>query len=83
MDKFKKIIDQLSEKRRDITSQIKELYARKHELQKELSDKTIPYNRYLEAKEMFDITVDLIADAALEASVWDEAREIIFNAMEE
>ena len=81
--KLNRIAELLTLERRKVAEQLNEQYKRKHELQKELFDRSIPYNRHKEAKEMLDITIDLISDLALEVSVWDKAREVIFNAMED
>ena len=82
-DKVKQIIDLLTKKRREISAELQARYKQKHELEKELFDRSIPYSRHKEAKEMLDITVDLISDLALELSVWDQAREIAFNVQGE
>ena len=81
--KLKHIVDLMSKEKRKLSEQLKEQYERKHDLQRELFDRSIPYNRHTDAKEMLDITIDLIEDTALEISVWDLAREIVLNAMEE
>ena len=81
--KLNQIAELLTLERRKVAEQLNEQYKRKHELQKELFDRSIPYNRHKEVKEMLDITIDLISDLALELSVWEKAREVIFNAMEE
>lgn len=82
-DKIKRVIDLMTEKRREISAELQAQYKRKHELEKELFNRSIPYNRHKDAKEMLDITIDLISDLALELSVWDQAREIVFNVLEE
>lgn len=81
-DKLKRVAELISEKRRECGKQLKELYERKNKLLIELTDRTIPYNHYLDAKEMLDFTIDLISDAALEGGIWEQAREIVFNVME-
>ena len=82
-DKLKRIVELMTLERSKIGKQVQEQYNRKHELQKELFDKSIPHNRYINAKEMLDITIDMISDLTLEASVWEQAREIVLNVADE
>lgn len=82
-DKLKRIEELISEKYRECGKKLKDFYETKNKLLNELVDRTIPFNRHEEAKEMLDIVVDLISDVALQGSVWSQAREIVFNVMEE
>lgn len=81
--KLKQVVECLTLERKKVADELQAQFKRKHELQRELFDKTIPYNRYKEAKEMLDIANELISDLALEVGVWEKAREVIFNVMEE
>lgn len=81
--KFTQIVERLTLERKKVVDELQAQFERKHELQRKLFDQTIPHKEHQETKEMLDITNELISDLALEVGVWEQAREVIFNVMED
>ncbi len=81
--KLKQIIECLALEHKKVADELRTQFRRKNELLRKLFDQTIPHKEHLEAKEMLDITNDVISDLALEVHVWEKAMEVVFNVMED
>ena len=78
-----RVRDMISQKYREVSKERQDLIHRQHDLLRTLEDETIPYKEYVDLSRELDSVREEIKFLNVAINVWDEARELCFQAAED
>ena len=78
-----RVRDMISQKYREVSKERQDLIHRQHDLLNTLEDGTIPYKEYVDLSREVDSVSEEIKFLNVAINVWDEARELCFQAAED
>ena len=78
-----RVRDMISQKYREVSKERQALIHRQHEVLNRLQDETILHNEYVGLSDELDALRDEIRCLNTVINVWDEARELCFQAAED